>query len=114
MIFKSKGGEKMHKRNTYSIPLSEPKHQEKEWHVDTQTGFSIRRVYGETERFVFHDHDYYEIFLTISGTIKHYVNGQIQNLDPGCLVFIRPQDKHLYVYQNEKNYEFLIAFFWTI
>lgn len=79
----------------------------KEWHTNPETGFLIRRVYGETERFTYHDHDYYEIFLTVSGTIKHYINGKNQSLVPGCLVFIRPSDKHLYVYQNEKNYEFV-------
>ena len=97
----------MNTESTFPSPLSEPKHHKKKWHVNPETGFHIRRVYGETERFIFHDHDYFEIFLTISGTIKHYINGQTQDLEPGCLVFIRPSDKHLYVYQNEKNYEFV-------
>ena len=107
MIFNNEGGVKMNTKSTFPTPLSEPKHHKKEWHVNLETGFHIRRVYGETERFTFHDHDYFEIFLTISGTIKHYINGQTQYLEPGCLVFIRPSDKHLYVYQNEKNYEFV-------
>ncbi len=97
----------MNKKSDTVSPLGSLKHHEKQWHVNRDTGFSIRRVYGETERFSYHDHDYYEIFLTISGTIKHNINGHIQHLEPGCLVFIRPQDRHLYVYQNEKNYEFV-------
>lgn len=97
----------MNKKSITVLPSGEPNHHKKIWHVNQDTGFTIRRVYGETERFTYHDHDYYEIFLTISGTIKHNINGKTQHLEPGCLVFIRPEDRHLYVYQNEKKYEFV-------
>ncbi|MBQ7040400.1 MAG: helix-turn-helix domain-containing protein [Clostridia bacterium] len=89
------------------IKNKEPKLLEKKWHTDLKSGFLLRQVYGETERFVYHTHDYYELFLTVSNTITHFVNGKIQVLEPGCLVFIRPSDKHLFVYHNEKNYAFV-------
>lgn len=91
--------------NTLSEEI--PKLHKKDRHIDADTGFRLRQVYGETERFVYHTHDYYEIFLTVSGKIKHYVNNQMQILEPGCLVFVRPEDKHFYVYQNTKNYSFI-------
>lgn len=84
-----------------------PKVHKKERNIDAETGFLLRQVYGETERFVYHTHEYYEIFLTVSGKIKHYVNEEMQILEPGCLVFVRPKDKHFYVYQNTKNYSFI-------
>ena len=91
----------------HDILKKQPKLLEKKWHLDEETGFLLRQVYGETERFVYHTHEYYELFLTVSGTITHYINGVTQTLEPGCLVFIRPCDKHLFVYREEKNYAFI-------
>lgn len=48
------------------------------------------------EKFPFHDHDFYEIFLIAKGQIKHFINGKMDILDEGALVFIRPQDCHRY------------------
>lgn len=91
----------------HDIMNKEPKLLEKKWHLDLKTGFLLRQVYGETEKFIYHTHEFYELFLTVSNTIIHYVNGKIQTLEPGCLVFIRPSDKHLFVYRDEKNYVFI-------
>lgn len=91
----------------HDIDKKEPKLLQKKWHLDENTGFLLRQVYGETERFVYHTHEYYEFFLTVSGTIIHYINGIVQTLEPGCLVFIRPRDRHLFVYHNEENYAFV-------
>ena len=91
----------------YDISVESPKLLEKKWHLDETTGFLLRQVYGETEKFIYHTHDYYELFLTVSGTITHYVNGLTQIMEPGTLAFIRPSDKHLFVYREEKNYAFI-------
>ena len=64
--------------------------------VDTRTGCSYRYVRSETEFFRPHDHDYYELFLTLSGTVPHMVNGREQLLAAGTLVLIRPSDRHSY------------------
>ena len=44
-------------------------------HTNSETGFLLRHIYGKTERFSEHTHDFYEIFLTINGNITHFVNG---------------------------------------
>lgn len=97
----------MSDKTKHDILKKQPKLLEKKWHLDEETGFLLRQVYGETERFVYHTHEYYELFLTVSGTITHCINGVTQTLEPGCLVFIRPDDKHLFVYREEKNYAFI-------
>ena len=65
-------------------------------YVNEETGFMLRYIYSETERFVEHWHDYYEIFLMLEGSTLHKVNGTQQMLTEGYLVFIRPGDVHKY------------------
>lgn len=67
-----------------------------EWFVNQKSGCTYRNVSSETERFVMHYHDYFELFLVTEGNIKHIVNGGEQNLKKGDLVFIRPADIHDY------------------
>ncbi len=43
-----------------------------------------------------HSHDYFELFLVDRGTAHHLVNGSVQRLKPGSVVFIRPEDTHSY------------------
>ena len=64
-----------------------------------------------------HQHEFYEIFLTVEGTTTHYINGEIQALPPGSLVFIRPDDAHGFRYGSPRdqkcshiNLTFLIRF----
>ncbi len=71
-------------------------------YVDKNTGFMFRYVCCETENLVEHWHDYFEIFLIIEGSVTHIVNGIIQQLDEGTLVFIRPGDVHKYICKEEK------------
>lgn len=73
-----------------------------EWFVNPKSGCTYRNVSSETERFVMHYHDYFEIFLVTSGDIKHIVNGGEQNLKTGDLVFIRPNDIHDYECENAR------------
>lgn len=75
--------------------------------LNPDTGFFFRHVFGKTENFTVHTHEYYELTLTLSGNIIHCVNNDIQILEPGCLVFVRPGDIHRYIYRNEKKYEFI-------
>lgn len=74
--------------------------------VDPETGYLLRAVYGKTERFTTHCHDYYELFLTVAGNIRHYVNGELTILEEGTLVLIRPNDTHGYMYDGE-DYSFI-------
>jgi AraC family cel operon transcriptional repressor len=41
-----------------------------------------------------HDHDYFEVFLVESGQVQNWINGQMQTLDRGDLLFLRPRDLH--------------------
>jgi len=41
-----------------------------------------------------HSHEFAELFLILSGRINHIVNGEVQELRAGGLVFIRPSDVH--------------------
>ena len=74
--------------------------------VDTEAECLYRFVHGsEEKRFAPHRHDYYEIFLTISGTITHWINGVTQKLPEGSFVFIRPDDVHGYIYDSKDSNE---------
>jgi AraC family cel operon transcriptional repressor len=41
-----------------------------------------------------HTHDFAEFFLVIGGQVRHIVNSEVQNLQSGMLVFVRPNDVH--------------------
>ena len=71
--------------------------------VDTEAECLYRFVNGAEDVFYPHCHDFYEIFLTISGTVTHLVNGIEQKLPEGTLVFIRPDDVHGYIYNTSKS-----------
>ena len=75
-------------------------------HVDRDTGYRLRHVYQETERFVEHDHDYCEIFLTLGGNATHKANGQEVPISRGCLMFVRDTDCHTYK-DYKGGFEFL-------
>lgn len=73
--------------------------------VDMESECLYRFVYGATDIFAPHCHDYYEIFLTVSGTVTHWINGMTCKLPEGTLVFIRPDDVHGYIYDNPQSAE---------
>lgn len=68
--------------------------------VDPEAECLYQYVYGANDMFNPHCHEFYEIFITISGTVTHLINGITQKLPEGSLVFIRPDDCHAYVYDN--------------
>ena len=75
----------------------EPKLLTAQRFVNMETGISYRYVYSETEYFRPHYHDYYEVFLVLSGSARHLVGNQEYRLQPNHLVFIRPSDIHDYI-----------------
>lgn len=79
---------------------------EAKWHIDFPEGFRCRFINSSTEKKVLHAHEYYEIFLTLTDDITHIINGKTENLKKGSLVFIRPNDVHLYK-NDEKPYRFI-------
>ena len=67
--------------------------------------FRYKLVLGSNDIFNPHKHDYYEIFMTLSGTVTHWINNQTKELVEGSLVFIRPDDQHGYMYDTPKSNE---------
>ena len=49
---------------------------EEKWHIDFPEGFKCRFITSETENKVLHQHEYYEIFLTLSEYITHHINNK--------------------------------------
>ena len=43
-----------------------------------------------------HTHDFFEIFLVTRGMVNHQINERSETLGAGSLIFIRPQDEHIY------------------
>lgn len=54
-----------------------------------------------------HTHDYYEVFLVISGTAVHHINGTDFGLKKGSLVFVRPNDCHSYLPPVSDDFQFI-------
>jgi AraC family transcriptional regulator, dual regulator of chb operon len=50
-----------------------------------------------------HNHDFYEIFLVVYGSIIHCVNDASLCLEEGSLVFMRPEDIHYYKLDKDSN-----------
>ncbi|MGB7337275.1 MAG: helix-turn-helix domain-containing protein [Phototrophicaceae bacterium] len=50
-----------------------------------------------------HQHNFYEIFLIAEGSIQHHINGEVQQLNSGALVFIRPDDAHYFSKFQDTN-----------
>lgn len=83
-----------------------------EWHLDHPENFRIRFISGKNEKKVLHNHEYYEIFLTLSPDITHIINGKELILPKGTLVFIRPKDIHSYMHKKNA-FSFINAAFST-
>ena len=58
-----------------------------------------------------HDHDYFEVFLIESGQTSHWVNGETQQLEPGHLTFIRPNDVHAFSADRTKGCQIINVMF---
>ena len=71
--------------------------------IDAVSGCSYRYVCGKNDIFFPHTHEHYEVFVTVSGTVHHWINGDVQKLPEGSLVFIRPNDAHGYLYNDEES-----------
>lgn len=76
----------------------------KETYVSEDVGYTLRMNYSTTENFELHYHDYYEIFITVSGKTVQVVNGKKQILPEGSMVFIRPGDVHTYRKEGEFSF----------
>lgn len=73
--------------------------------IDAESGCLYRFINGTNDIFNPHCHEYYELFMTVSGTVTHWINGVNSELPQGSLVFIRPDDIHGYIYETPKSTE---------
>ena len=65
-------------------------------HVNPVSECFCHFVDTEIEPKIMHDHEYYELFVVVKGTVMHHINGAKHRLAEGTLVFIRPSDVHTY------------------
>ena len=75
--------------------------------TDPEVGASPNRIVSVRFAAPMHCHDFYEFFLIVSGSCRHLVNGGVQRLAEGALVFIRPDDTHAYDYDGKNDCEFV-------
>ena len=79
--------------------------------VDSVTGCTCTYIDGQNWNPHLHDHDFFEIFLTLDDGIVHYINGEYQPLPKNTLAFVRPSDVHTFVFKkDEKNDMITLAF----
>ena len=72
-------------------------------YIDSESQCFYKYISGKSDIFCLHCHEYYEIFLTTKGTVAHYINDRLIYLPEGSLVFIRPEDRHSYLYETEQS-----------
>ncbi len=53
-----------------------------------------RSVFSEGRKVPFHEHDFAEVFWVETGRGMHLRNGEDEDLRPGVLCFIKPEDRH--------------------
>ena len=73
------------------------------FNVDKEAECLFEHYIGDNDSTVYHSHSFYEIFLVVSGTLTHYVNGKTEILSEGTLVFMRPDDAHTYIYETPES-----------
>lgn len=75
--------------------------------INPETGCLCHYVRSDTELTKLHAHQYYEFFLVIKGTARHTVNGKVQLLGEGALLFVRDFDEHGYSCAEGEYFEFI-------
>jgi len=72
-------------------------------HIDREAECLFKQITGDNDTTIYHSHSFYEIFLIVSGTVTHYINGKTDVLPEGTLVFMRPDDAHTYIYDTPES-----------
>ena len=72
--------------------------------IDGKTECLCQKVTSENRSVRIHDHEFYEIFLTLS-EVGHFINGKNEKLGRGTLVFIKPSDIHGIIYNQNRRCE---------
>ncbi len=54
------------------------------------------KITSDTDR-ILHDHDFFEVFYLLDGTIEHTLNGVTSALHAGDMLFLKPEDQHIFL-----------------
>lgn len=75
-----------------------------ETYVNQEVGYTLRMNYSYSENFELHYHDYFEVFITVSGQTIQLVNGKKQVLPEHSMVLIRSGDVHTYIKEGDFSF----------
>lgn len=64
-----------------------------DWLISPSIQF-IPKITDTADDNIYHDHDFFEIFYVLKGTITHNYNGTKETLEAGDIRLLRPKDKH--------------------
>ena len=70
--------------------------------ADESFHFARKRLDRKAPAYL-HDHDYYEVFLVERGRTRHFLRHTVETLEPGALVFMRPDDAHAFQALGDGN-----------
>lgn len=76
------------------------------YHLDdwlTTQDFPFFSKITERDDDVLHDHTFFEIFYLLDGSICHELNGEIQSLRVGDMLFLHPSDKHIFLREEKQH-----------
>ncbi len=54
------------------------------------------KITSDTDR-ILHDHSFFEVFYLLDGTIEHTLNGVTAKLHAGDMLFLKPEDQHIFL-----------------
>jgi AraC family cel operon transcriptional repressor len=70
--------------------------------IGPNEAFHVNRPWVErTPPPALHDHDFFECFWIVTGSCSHFINGAVERVESGGLMFIRPSDRH--AFQNTEE-----------
>lgn len=81
-------------------------HLSKKENIDEKTGCLCQLVTHHNRKTRIHNHDFYEIFLTLTPS-EHFINGRTERLERGTLVLVKPKDIHGIIYREETKCEII-------
>ncbi len=73
---------------------------------DKDEDISVIKLNSVSQTYPMHTHDFFEVFLVTKGRAMHCVNNEVQIVERGSFVFIRPTDEHCYDYYKTDDFEF--------
>ena len=76
-------------------------------YISNQNGCGCTYFRGPDNVCLLHDHEFYELVLTISGNVIHEINGVRSQLPEHTLILVRPSDVHRFVDEGQGEFSYL-------